>query len=41
MPAKRFTVALERVVVNRQVNAATHVDAPDRVRVTMELDTVR
>jgi Bacteriocin-protection, YdeI or OmpD-Associated/Domain of unknown function (DUF1905) len=27
------------VVVNRQVKAATHVDAPDRVRVTMELDT--
>jgi Bacteriocin-protection, YdeI or OmpD-Associated/Domain of unknown function (DUF1905) len=27
------------IVVNRQVKAATHVDAPDRVRVTMELDT--
>ncbi len=27
------------VVVNRAVRAATGVDAPDRVRVTMELDT--
>jgi Bacteriocin-protection, YdeI or OmpD-Associated/Domain of unknown function (DUF1905) len=27
------------IVVNRQVKAATPVDAPDRVRVTMELDT--
>lgn len=27
------------VVVNRKVKAATGVDAPDRVRVTMELDT--
>ena len=27
------------VVVNRTVKAATGVDAPDRVRVTMELDT--
>jgi hypothetical protein len=27
------------VVVNRAVKAATGVDAPDRVRVTMELDT--
>ena len=28
-----------RVVVNRAVKAATGVDAPDRVQVTMELDT--
>ena len=27
------------IVVNRAVKAATGVDAPDRVRVTMELDT--
>jgi hypothetical protein len=27
------------IVVNRTVKAATGVDAPDRVRVTMELDT--
>jgi hypothetical protein len=27
------------IVVNRKVKAATGVDAPDRVRVTMELDT--
>ena len=28
-----------RVVVNRAVKAATGIDAPDRVQVTMELDT--
>jgi Bacteriocin-protection, YdeI or OmpD-Associated len=27
------------IVVNREVKAATGVDAPERVRVTMELDT--
>lgn len=38
MAAKCFTVALERVGVNRAVKAATGVAAPDRVRVTMEPD---
>ena len=33
------TTASGYIVVNRQVKAATGVDAPERVRVAMELDT--